>query len=164
MKSFLNATIAAVAGLVLALPAGAQSAQLSSKKTLTLAVAKQLAAVAEQEAAKRNFKVVIAIADEGGNLIYLEKMDDVQIASVEISTEKAHSAVIYKRPTKYFHDGLLKGNTSLLKLPGLIMTDGGVPLIVDGKVIGGIGVSGGAPPKDDEIAQATADSLAKIAQ
>jgi len=164
MKSLLNITTAAALGLMLALPAGAQGDQLSSKKTLTLAVAKQLAAVAEQEAAKINFKVVIAIADEGGNLIYLEKMDDVQIASVEISTEKAHAAVIYKRPTKFFHDSLLSGNTSLLKLPGLIMTEGGVPLIVDGRVIGGIGISGGAPPKDHEIAQATAESLAKIAQ
>ena len=99
---------------------------------------------------------------EGGNLIYLERMDDVQIASVEISRQKAYAAVAYKRPTKYFHDGLAGGNTSLLKLPGLIMTEGGVPLIVDGRVIGGIGISGGAPPKDHEIAQATADALSKI--
>jgi glc operon protein GlcG len=105
MKFVLSTTIAIIASLLLSLPLGAQGgAQLASKKTLTLAVAKQLAAVAEQEAAKINFKVVIAIADEGGNLIYLEKMDDVQIASVEISAQKAHSAVIYKRPTKYFHD------------------------------------------------------------
>ncbi len=160
MKFVWSTTLALVVSVAGSLALRAD--QLTPKKGLNLAVARQVAAVAEQEAAKINFKVVIAIADEGGNLLYLERMDDVQFASVEIAREKAYASAAFKRPTKFFHDGLAAGNTSLLKLPGLIMTEGGVPLIVDGNVIGGIGVSGGAPPKDHEIAQAAANALAKI--
>lgn len=160
MKS-LSSTALAVAVLLMA-AFGVSADQLTTKKSLNLAVARQVVELVEKEAAKINFNVVIAVADEGGHIICLERMDDVQFASVEIAEQKAYAAAAFKRPTKFFHDSLAAGNTSLLKLPGLIMTEGGVPLIVDGKVIGGLGVSGGAPAKDHVIAQAAADALAKI--
>jgi glc operon protein GlcG len=151
----------AIGAVSLGLTVGAW-AQLAEKKALTLAVAKQVAAAAESEAAKNKFTMVIVIVDEGGNLIYLEKMDETQIGSIEVAEAKAHTAIAFKRPTKVFQDAVAAGNTSILKLPGAIATEGGVPLTVDGKIIGAIGVSGGSSQQDGTVAQAGADSLAKI--
>jgi glc operon protein GlcG len=145
----------------LVLAAGAW-AQLAEKKGLTLAAAKQLAAAAESEAAKNKFTMVIVIVDEGGNLIYLEKMDETQIGSIEVAQAKAHTALAFKRPTKVFQDAVAGGNTSILKLPGVVATEGGIPLTVDGKIVGAIGVSGGTSQQDGTVAQAGVDSLAKI--
>jgi glc operon protein GlcG len=146
----------------LALAAGALAQKLAEKKALTLAVAKQVAAVAENEAAKNKFTMVIAIMDDGGNLIYLEKMDETQIGSIDVALAKARSAIAFKRPTRAFQDAVAAGNTGILKLPGAIATEGGVPLVVDGKIIGAIGVSGGTSAQDGTVAQAGADALAKI--
>jgi glc operon protein GlcG len=141
---------------------GGSRGQLVQKTTLTLATAKQLATVCESEAQKNNAPVVIAIVDEGGNLINLERMDDAQIGSVEVSQAKAHSAIAFKRPTKSFQDSLAQGNMAVLKVPGTIASEGGVPLTVDGKIIGAIGVSGGSPQQDGAIATAGAAALGKI--
>jgi uncharacterized protein GlcG (DUF336 family) len=146
----------------LALAAGALAQKLADKKALTLAVAKQVAAAAEGEAAKNKFTMVIAIMDDGGNLIYLEKMDETQIGSIDVAQAKARSAIAFKRPTKAFQDALAAGNTGILKLPGAIATEGGVPLMADGKIVGAIGVSGGTSAQDGTVAQAGADALAKI--
>jgi glc operon protein GlcG len=146
----------------LALAGGVWAQKLADKKGLTLAVAKQLAAAAESEAAKNKFTMVIAIVDDGGNLICLEKMDETQIGSIEVAQAKAHSAIAFKRPTKVFQDALAGGNSGILKLPGVIATEGGIPLVVDGKIVGAIGVSGGTSAQDGTVAQVGVDALAKI--
>jgi glc operon protein GlcG len=137
--------------------------QLAQKKTLTLAVAKAIAAAAEGEAAKNNTPVVIAIVDDGGNLVYLERMDDAQIGSIDVAQAKAHSAIAFKRPTKAFQDSLAGGNLAVLKVPGTIASEGGMPLTVDGKIIGAIGVSGALSQQDAAAAAVGVSALAKIA-
>ena len=148
--------------IVLACAAGAQAQKLTEKKALNLAIAKQLAAVAENEAAKDKLSVAIAIVDDRGILIFLETMDETQLASIRVAQEKAYSAIAYKRPTKTFQEVLAQGRTSVLKLPGVIATAGGIPLVADGKIIGAIGVSGGNSEQDEAVAEVGAGALAKI--
>jgi glc operon protein GlcG len=129
---------------------------------LTLEAIKQIAARAEQAAALIPCAMSIAIVDSGANLVYVERMDDALIGSVEVARKKARSAVLFKRPTKAFEDMLAGGRTALLSLPGAMPIEGGVPLIVNGKLVGGIGVSGGTGQQDGNVANAAADSLAEI--
>lgn len=138
------------------------SADLATKKGLTLEVAKQVAAQAEAEARKNNWNVVIAIVDDGANLIYLQRMDETQIGSVEVAQEKAKTSVKFKRPTKALEDAVAGGRNVVLKLPGALPVEGGLPLTADGKIIGAIGVSGVLSSQDGIIAKAGADSLSKI--
>ena len=150
--------------LALSLAAGAaRAAQLTEKKALNLETVKQIAAAAEQEAASHKWTMVITILDDGGNLLYLERMDDTQIGSIEVAMQKARSALAFKRPTKVFEDALAAGRMGVLKVPGAMPVEGGVPLLADGKVIGAIGVSGGSAQQDGMAAKAGADALAKIA-
>ncbi len=144
---------------VIVLFAGTVSAQLSERKALTLAAAKKMAAAAEAEARKNNWNVVIAIVDEAGNLIFLERMDEVQLASVEVAQRKARSAALYRRPTKVFAERLAGGDQGVLQLPGAMPMEGGVPVLVDGKVIGAIGVSGVQSQQDGQIATAGVAAL-----
>jgi len=137
-------------------------ADLASKKGMTLEVAKQMAAAAEAEAKRNNWNVVIVIVDDGANLVYLQKIDDTQIGSIDVAQEKAKTAVRYKRPTKAFEDALVGGRHAVLRLPGAIPVEGGIPITVDGKIIGGIGVSGVASNQDAQIAQAALNALPKI--
>ena len=148
--------------VALALTAGTDSAQLAEKKTLTLAVAKQIAAAAEIEATNNKFTMVIAIVDDGGNLIYLERMDETQLASIEIAKGKAHTALAFKRPTKALEDAVAGGRNAILSFPGSVLVEGGLPLTADGKIIGAIGVSGGTSTQDGTVAKAGADAFAKI--
>jgi glc operon protein GlcG len=99
------------------------------------------------------------VMDDGGNLLYLERMDDAPLGSLQVAQEKAHSAVIFKGPTKNFQEGLAKGNMSLLKLDALPF-EGGIPVVVGGRVIGAIGVSGGTAAQDGQVAKAGVDWLA----
>lgn len=135
---------------------------LATKKALTLDVAKQLAAAAESEAKRNNWNVVIVILDDGGNLIYLQRMDETQIGSIDVAIAKAQSAVKFKRPTKAFEDALAT-RTAILKLPGAIPVEGGVPFMIDGKVLGAVGVSGVQSNQDGIIAQAAVSALHKLA-
>jgi glc operon protein GlcG len=160
MRTSRRAIVVAIVSL--ALTAGAWAQKLADKKGMTLAVAKQLAAAAESEAAKNKFTMVIVVVDDGGNLVYLEKMDETQIGSIEVAQAKAHTAIAFKRPTKVFQDAVAGGNTAILKLPGVVATEGGLPLVVDGKIIGAIGVSGGTSAQDSTVAQAAVDALPKI--
>jgi glc operon protein GlcG len=151
------------AALVLVLGAcTAAAADLATKKALTLEVAKQIAAAAEQEAANNKWTMVISIMDDGGNLIYLERMDETQIGSIEVSMRKARSALAFKRPTKAFEDAVAGGRTVVLSLPGALPVEGGVPIVVDGKIIGSIGCSGGTSQQDGAVAKAGIDALPKI--
>jgi glc operon protein GlcG len=120
--------------------------------------AKKVAAAAIAEAQKNNFKMAIAIVDTGGVLIYFEKMQDTQTGSVELAIAKGRTAALFRRPTKTFQDTLAAGGEGLriLALTGVMPVNGGVPLIVDGKVIGAIGVSGGSAEQDGQVANAGA--------
>jgi glc operon protein GlcG len=164
LEGTLNRISAKLAGVVMAIALTAVSgfAQLADKKALTLATAKQIAAAAEAEATTNKFTMVICILDDGGNLMYLERMDDTQLASVQIAQGKAHTALAFKRPTKMMEDGVAAGRTATLSLPGAVMIEGGLPLTVDGKVIGSIGVSGGTAVQDGIIAKAGLDAFTKM--
>jgi glc operon protein GlcG len=129
-------------------------AQIVEKTALTLDGAKQIAAVAEAKAKAEGARVVIAVVDEGGSLLFLQRLDDTQVASVNVGIDKARTAAIFRRPSKVFEDQVKNGRVSALALQGAVALQGGVPIIVNGKVIGAIGVSGETPSQDEEIAMA----------
>ncbi len=143
--------------LIVAATLGAQ--QLSSKKSLNLAVTKVIVAAAEKEAAKNNWAMFIIVIDDGGTLMSVERMDDAQIGSLDVAIAKAQTALKFKRPTKVFEDLINGGRNSLLGLPGATPVEGGIPLMADGKVIGAIGVSGGSSQQDGQVAQAGVAAL-----
>jgi uncharacterized protein GlcG (DUF336 family) len=143
--------------------AGSMAAQLATRRALTLEAAKQIAAAAEAEAAKNKWNVVIAIVDEGGHLIYLQRMDETQVGSVQVAQEKARTAVFFKRPSKALEDAVAGGRNAVLRLPGALPIEGGLPLTAEGKVIGAIGVSGVTSQQDGQIAAAGVAALAKMA-
>ena len=133
-------------------------ALLSVEKTLTLAAAKQAAEAAEKFAATNNWNVVIAIVDSGANLLYLERMDGGLVGSVSIAERKARTAVQFKCPTKDLEAGLAARGTSLLKLD-ILPFEVGLPIVAGESIAGAIGVSGGTPAQDGQVAQAGVDSL-----
>lgn len=135
---------------------------LHTKKMLTLETAKKIAAAAEMEANKNGWLVVIAIVDDGGHLLYLQRLDTTQFGSVEVATHKARAAVGFKRPTKTFADAVSGGRVGLLGLPGILPLEGGLPLTVDGEIVGAIGVSGVTSEQDGQIAKAGAEALAAL--
>jgi glc operon protein GlcG len=147
------------AALVLSACAVAAQAQVVDKKALTLEAAKKIAAAAEAEAKKQRARVVIAIVDDGGNLILLERLDDTQVASVDVGIGKARTAAIFRRPSKEFEDQIRGGRIAALALPGATPLQGGVPITFEGKVIGAIGVSGETPSQDEEIAKVGASVI-----
>jgi uncharacterized protein GlcG (DUF336 family) len=111
------------------------------------------------EARKNNWAVAVAVVDNHGMLIYYEMMDDTQTAAATISVEKARTAAMFRRPGKDFQDRVGAGDVAVLGLPGATPIDGGVPILVGGKVTGGIGVSGMAGSQDAVVAKAGADAL-----
>src|SRR2546427_1293632 len=131
-------------------------AELATKKGLTRGMAKQLVGGGEAEAKERRANVVIAVVDDGGQLILLERLDDNQVASVEVAIGKARTAAIFRRPSKVFEDQVKNGRVAALALPGATPLQGGIPITVEGKVIGAIGASGNSPQEDEEIALAGA--------
>jgi glc operon protein GlcG len=137
-------------------------AELATKWTLTLAVAKQMAQASEAEAAKNQWTMVTAIVDDGGNLIYLQRMDETQIGSIDVAQRKAQSALKFKRPTKAFEDAVAGGRAVVMTLPGALPVEGGIPITVEGRIIGAIGVSGGTSPQDGQVAKAGLDALPRI--
>jgi uncharacterized protein GlcG (DUF336 family) len=142
-------------GLLLLLTLGiGMAAELTTKKALNLAVAKEIAAAAEKEARANKWNVVIAIVDDGANLIYLQRMDETQIGSIDVAIAKAQSAIKFKRPTKAMEDALKGGRQAILRLPGAMPIEGGLPIQADGKIIGAIGVSGVQSFEDAQIATA----------
>jgi len=150
----------AIATLVFATASWA--AQLATKKALTLEISKEIAAAAESHATKNNWNVVIALVDDGGHLLYLQRMDGAQTGSVEIAIKKAQTATSFKRPSKVFGAGVEGGRTALVALPGALPFEGGVPIAADGQILGAIGVSGVTGAQDGMIAQAGVDALAEI--
>jgi uncharacterized protein GlcG (DUF336 family) len=123
---------------------------------ITLEQAKKAADAAEAEARKRNMNMAIAIVEPSGDLVYFRRMDGTQYASIKIAQDKAISAALFRRSSKDFLDRVAKGDLSPMSLRGAVASAGGIPILVNGKIIGAIGVSGGA---DDPIAQAGADAV-----
>ncbi|HSC34506.1 MAG TPA: heme-binding protein [Thermodesulfobacteriota bacterium] len=134
-------------------------AETPVKPVLTLSAAKKAVEAAEKEAARRGATVVIAVVDDGGQLILLERLDDTQVASVEVGIGKARTAAIFRRPSKVFEDQIREGRVAALALPGATPLQGGIPIIIDGKVAGAIGVSGNTPQEDEEIAIVGASAI-----
>lgn len=125
--------------------------------SLDLAAARRVGAAAIAEAAAGGFTVVVAVADAGGDLVLLERMDGTQLGSVEVAIEKARCAVRFKRPTKEWEEALAAGRTAVLGIPGVLPVEGGIPLLDrDGRIVGAVGVSGALPRQDGQSAEAAA--------
>ena len=158
-----NLTVALLVAIVSSSTTGSLLAEdLPTKKTLSLSVAKRIAAAAEKHALDNKWNVCIAIVDDGGHLVYFQRLDGTQTGSVLVSQRKAQTAIDFKRPSKVFEEQVAGGRNALLGLPGSTPLEGGIPLVVDGQMIGAIGVSGVTAQQDGMIAQAGADSLAEI--
>ena len=140
--------------LALLLPVSVVRAQLLEKKILTLEAADKIAAAAEVEAKKRSATVVIVVVDDGGYPLVLKRLNDTQVASVDVGIAKARTAAIFRRPSAVFEEQIKNGRVASLVLPGATPLQGGLPIAIDGKVIGAIGVSGNTPQEDEDIAKA----------
>jgi glc operon protein GlcG len=128
---------------------------------VSLENAKKAAAAGIAEARRNNWTMAVAIVDPSGTLVYYEKIDDTLIASAQLAISKARSSALYKRPTKTFQDALAAGGEGLriLGTEGAVPVEGGYPIVMDGKVVGAIGMSGGAPAQDAQCAKIGADTL-----
>jgi len=128
---------------------------------VSLEMAKKAVAAAEAEAAQHGWPMAIAVVDTGSNLVALHRMDNTQIASIRLAEGKAHTAVEFRRPSRVMQDAVAGGGVGLwwLRVDGVIPLEGGVLIVVNGKIIGAVGVSGGASPQDAQAAQAGADAL-----
>jgi glc operon protein GlcG len=141
----------AVLAVLIALTMAASStAQVVNKQVLTLEGARKVIAAAEAEARKSNATGVIAVVDDGGNLMALERLDGTFAAGALISAGKARTAVLFKKPTKFFEDIIKNGRTPMIALKDFTPLQGGIPITVDGQVVGGVGVSGAASAQQDE--------------
>jgi len=156
-KAFISVALIATVDL----PAMAQAPlapppQIPYGVSVSTESAKKVAAASIAEAQKNNWKMAVAIVDTGGYLVYFERMQDTQTGSVDLAIEKARTAALFRRPTKLFQDSVAAGGEGLrlLRLTGAIPIDGGVPIIVDGKLIGAVGVSGGSGDQDGLVAKA----------
>ena len=153
----------AIAGLFAAGALATSFAQMSNPygAPISLENAKKAAAPALAEAEKNHWNMAVAIVDPSGNLVYYEKMDNTQLGSANVAIDKARSAALYKRPTKAMQDALAAGGEALriLRLQGAVPVEGGIPLVMDGKIVGAIGVSGAASAQDAQCAKAGADAI-----
>jgi glc operon protein GlcG len=143
-----------ISALFIAAPA--VRGELPVKHVITLNVAKKIAAAAEAEANRRHLTAVIVVVDDGGHPLLLHRLDNTQVASVEVGIGKARTAAIFRRPSKDFEDQIKEGRVAALALPGATPLQGGVPITFEGKVIGAIGVSGESPQEDEDVAKAGA--------
>ena len=159
--SLALASIATASCLMLGLPAAAQTGPAPYGAPISIEQAKKAMAAAEAEAAKNNGAVVIAIVDNGGHMVALQRLG-AQTASIEIATGKATTAAAFRRPSKALEDGLAAGGAGLriLSVRNATALQGGVPIIVDGKIIGAIGVSGVTAAQDEVVAMAGAAAAA----
>ena len=149
--------------LVLIGALGSAVAQMPNPYGLPISLenAKKAAAPALAEAAKNNWNMAVAIVGPAGNLIYYEKMDSTQLGSAEVCIDKARTAALFKRLTKALQDALAAGGDGLrvLGIRGVTPVEGGIPLVMDGKIVGAIGVSGGMPTQDGQCAKAGAETV-----
>lgn len=132
---------------------------MKTKFSLTLQDAKRIAEAAEAEAVKNGWSVVVAIVDDGGHLVFLQRLDGAQAASSEIAIHKARTAALFKRPTKALEEVVASGRVATLNLPGLTPVEGGVPIVYRGEIVGAVGVSGVQSFQDGVVAQRGADAV-----
>lgn len=152
-----------ISGLFLASMLASSFAQMPNPygAPISLENAKKAAAPALAEAEKNHWNMAVAIVDPSGNLVYYEKMNNTQLGSANVAIDKARSAALYKRPTKALQDALAAGGEGLriLGLQGAVPVEGGIPLVMDGKIVGAIGVSGAASAQDAQCAMAGAEAI-----
>ena len=148
--------------LALAFTTGAAAQQLPTRRTLTLDASRRMAAAAEAEARKNNWNVAIAVVDDGGNLLLFHRLDDAKLVAIDIAIRKAKTAVYFQGETKALEEEVTKGGrTALLPIEGFMPLEGGIPLLVEGKIVGAIGVSGVAGDQDAQCAKAGAAALGR---
>ena len=157
-------TLRTVLAIVLAVSCASSAlaqAPMSYGPSITAETAKTLAAPAIAEAKKNNWAMAVAVVDPSGDLVYFEKMNDTQAGSTVVAVDKARSAARFKRETKAFQDALAAGGVGLriLALNGAVPVEGGIPLVVNGKIVGAIGASGGTSEQDGQVARAGANAL-----
>ena len=147
-----------IALVLMLAPLGAHS-QLADAKILTLQAAKTMLVAAEAEATKNNWTMSFAVVDAAGELIAFHRMDDAPFSSIAVAQGKARTAARFRRPTKTFDSTVTAGRVALITLDGVVAVEGGVPIIVNGKVIGAVGASGGTSSQDAQVARAGVESL-----
>jgi glc operon protein GlcG len=148
--------IALVGAALLALTVGAsaQDKRPEYGTAVNAAGAKKIAASVVAECQKNGWNVAVAVVDNHGFLVYFERMDNTQMASMDIAVGKARSAATYRRPTRVFTDVINKGGVASATLPGVFASPGGLPIMIDGKVTGAVGVSGVTGDQDEQCAKA----------
>ncbi len=146
--------LGALAVALCAAPAAAQDVRPGYGPNINISAAKKIAAGVVAECAGNKWNVAVAVVDTAGNLVYFERMEDTQTASLEIAIMKAKAAATYRRPTRVFADVIAKSGPAIMTLPGAIASPGGVPIFVGGKVIGAAGVSGVTGDQDEQCAKA----------
>lgn len=155
-----NAIVMAAAALSVSAATGrADDVDLLENKVLSLAAARAITVAAEREAAARGLGVVIVVVDDAGNVIQLTRMDTAQVASVNVGVGKARTAAIYRRPSRDFEEQIRNGRIAALALADATPLQGGVPILLGGRVVGAVGVSGDSPQVDEEIAIAGAKAV-----
>ena len=167
MRTF-HWAVSTIAALLLAVPVFAQAPapipdampfDIPYGTPISLERAKQVGDAAAAEAKKRNWKMAIAVVDPSGDLVYFVKLDGTAYSSAKIAEHKARSAAIFRRPTKVFFDAMESGHPYVMTLDGMIGADGGLPITESGKIIGGIGTSGGTGAQDAIVSKAGADTV-----
>jgi glc operon protein GlcG len=157
----MNKAVCAAACVALAVSVGVPIAAQTviDRKVLSIAAARRIVAAAEAAARARGVGVVVAVVDAGGHIIAIERMDDAQVASVNVGIGKARTAAIYRRPSRVFEEQIRNGRIAALALADATPLQGGVPIVIDGQVVGAVGVSGDTPQVDEDIAIAGLSAL-----
>ncbi|MDO8398022.1 MAG: heme-binding protein [Bradyrhizobium sp.] len=150
----MRTILAGVALVALTIGASAQDKRPEYGTAVNVVGAKKIAAGVVAECQKNGWNVAVAVVDNHGFLVYFERMDNTQTASVEIAVGKAKAAATYRRPTRVFADVINKGGAATATLPGVFASPGGLPTMVDGKVTGGVGVSGVTGDQDEQCSKA----------
>jgi glc operon protein GlcG len=150
----LNRIVLGLSLIALATAAAAQDRRPGYGQSVNISAAKKIGAATIAECQKNGWNVAVAVVDPHGFLVYFERMEDTQHASMEIAIGKARAAATYRRPTRAFADVINKGGPATATLPGVVASPGGVPIFVDGKVTGAVGVSGVTGDQDEQCAKA----------
>jgi len=151
-----------VGAILMALTTTGTAQQLPTKRMLTLDAAKRMIAAAEAESTKNGWTVAVSVVDDGGNLIAFTRQDNTKLVAIDISMRKAKTAVFFQGPTKALEEEVTKGGrTSLLPITDFMPLEGGIPIVVDGRVVGAIGVSGMSGAQDAQCATAGLAALGR---
>jgi uncharacterized protein GlcG (DUF336 family) len=164
MQSVTIAFKAGLVALVLLAPVTARAQQwpFGYGPSIGVEQARKVAAGAVAEARKSGWNVAVAVTDTAGVLVFYEKMDGTQVGSAQVAVEKARSSALFRRPTKSFEDAVNSGKTNFLGLHGAVPLEGGLPIVIDGKIIGAVGVSGATSAQDGTCAKAGAAFLGPL--